>query len=97
MMMEGKLTGLGASAPENNFTDQTAEPVFVRGMLRTLDPKLTAGKANDLVTKAHQRLWAINKATGSYRVPVGGYTVVFGKGGSLSGGTRFHYDLEVKK
>jgi hypothetical protein len=93
----GDLIELGASVPFFNDIDRSAEPVFVRGMLVTLDPKMTPQKADDLAYKARQRLRSTSKATGSHSVPVAGYTVVFEKAPDGNGGLRFRYELEAKK
>jgi hypothetical protein len=91
----GELVELGASVPFLDDADKTAEPIFVRGMLLAIDPKMTEKKADDLAKKARDRLLSISKSTGSHRVPVAGYNVVFGKGADLNGGVRFRYDLEL--
>lgn len=93
----GELVELRASVPFLDDADRTVDPVFVRGMLLTLDPKMTPQKADNLAKKARERLQSISKTTGSHRVPVAGYTVIFGKGATLNGGARFRYDAEARK
>jgi hypothetical protein len=93
----GELIELGASVPFLDDTDRTAEPIFVRAMLMTIDPKMTPKKADELANQARNRLRSISKATGSHRVSVAEYTLVFGKGAALGAGISFRYDLEAKK
>ncbi|MBB4039933.1 hypothetical protein GGR34_001580 [Microvirga flocculans] len=90
----GELVELGASVPSLDDADKTAEPVFVRGMLLAIDPKLTSVQADDLATKARQRLVSLSKATGSYRMPMPGYVVTFERAPGFKGGVRFRYELE---
>jgi hypothetical protein len=93
----GELIELGASVPFFDDIDRSAEPVFVRGILVTLDPKMTPQKADDLAHKARERLRSISKAIGSHSVPVAEYTVVFEKAPDGNGSTRLRYELEAKK
>ena len=92
----GDLVEIGASALLLDDTDKTAEPIFVRGMLLAIDPKMTRDKADDLTQKARARL-SLRKPPASHSFRVAEYNVVFGKVSNGSGGVRYRYEIGSRK
>jgi hypothetical protein len=92
----GVLVEIGASALLLDDTDKTAEPIFVRGMLLAIDPKMTGDKADDLAQKARARL-SLRKPPASHSFRVAEYNVVFEKVSNGSGGVRFRYQIGSRR